>query len=258
MKFNAIVLAGERPGGSPLAQAAGVAANVLVPVGGEPCLARVLAALRASPAIASILVCGPAEHVVRQSAPLQGLLKGEGVRWMAPQAGPSASALAGLSETRIPALLTSGDHALLTADIVTDFCARAAKVNADFVIGLVPYELVAARYGGSKRTMLRFRDGTYCTSNLFAIPSSRGAAALSLWRGFEADRKHPLRMARKLGLRALFNYLSGRAKVAYLMQVLSARAGCRIAHLEITVPRAAIDVDSVDDWQLAEKIVHEG
>lgn len=258
MKLNAIVLAGERPGGSPLASAAGVDANVLVPVGGQPCIARVLGALRGSPAVDDILVCGPSEHIMQGHAMLQALLQEQRARWVAPAPGPSASALAAMSETRIPVLLTSGDHALLTADIVSDFCARVQTVDADFVIGLVPYALVADRYPGTKRTVLRFRDGAFCTSNLFAIPSARGALALALWRRFEADRKRPLTLARRLGLRALLGYVTGRAQLTDFLRHLSDRAGCRIAYLEIRAPRAAIDVDSVADWRLAEQIVHEG
>jgi hypothetical protein len=43
--FSAVVLAGERPGGSPLSRALGLEASVLIDVAGKPALQRVIDAL---------------------------------------------------------------------------------------------------------------------------------------------------------------------------------------------------------------------
>ena len=58
--FRAVVLAGERPGGSALSRAAGVEAGVLVPVAGIAAVERVLDALDASYSA----ICHPVEVAV--------------------------------------------------------------------------------------------------------------------------------------------------------------------------------------------------
>ena len=97
-KFSAIVLAGERPGGSALSRELGLAASVLVDVAGKPALARVVDALEASEMIDGGLLCGPAEDVFRENGEFREILNGTSFQWKAPAEGPSASALAALDQ----------------------------------------------------------------------------------------------------------------------------------------------------------------
>ncbi len=68
--LTALVLAGTRPGGDPLAQAAGVSHKALIPIGGVPMLQRVLVALAAVPAVARIVVVIDRAGVVEALPPL--------------------------------------------------------------------------------------------------------------------------------------------------------------------------------------------
>ncbi|MCP5145522.1 MAG: NTP transferase domain-containing protein [Gammaproteobacteria bacterium] len=240
-----------------MSRSAGVDANVLVPVQGMPCLQRVLTTLAATASVQPAVVVGPAASIMKAHGEIAQWLAQTGFRWLPPQPGPAASGLAGLEQVSQPTLLTTGDHALLTPAIVNRFIADAAALKADFVVGLVPYENVRARYPQSRRTVLRFSDGGFCGSNLFAIITPAGADALRLWRRFEADRKKPWKIAHGLGPGLLLRYLLRLASVDDAMQVLSERAGCRIRCAKIEDCHAAIDVDSEADWQLAEKILSE-
>jgi len=154
-------------------------------------------------------------------------------------------------------LLTAGDHALLTGEIVDDFCIQALSTDLgyDLVIGFVPYTLVKAAWPESRRTVLKFSNGQFCGSNLFAIMNPQGRKALDFWRQSEADRKHPWRIARRFGLMALILYLLRRLSLEDALGGLSAAAGCRIGHVKVNFARAAVDVDSVEDQQLAEQVL---
>lgn len=256
--FTAVVMAGERPGGSALSRALNVPAGVLVPVAGRPALLRVLAALRSSRGIEPGLVCGPAPAVLAATPGLEAAIAEHGFRWLVPAAGPAASAMAAMAKLdRWPLLVTTGDHALLTPAMIEDFCAQAALARADAVVGLVPYPRVAAAYPESRRTRLRFADGERCGSNLFAFRGPRALAAAAFWQRVEADRKRPWRIARRLGLPLLLRYLLGRCSLADALATLSRRAGCTIGAVELDFPDAAVDVDSVEDWRLAERILTE-
>ena len=82
-----------------------------------------------------------------------------------------------------------------------------------------------------------------------------GIKALSFWQQAEADRKHPWRIARRFGLMALLNYLLRRLSIADALKRLSAAADCSIGFVQLDHARAAVDVDTVEDQQLAEKIL---
>ena len=61
--FFAVVLAGERPGGSAIIQELGLAASVLIDVAGKSALARVIDALETSEMVDGGLLCGGAAEV---------------------------------------------------------------------------------------------------------------------------------------------------------------------------------------------------
>jgi len=272
--YRSVILAGERPGGSPLSHAFHVSASVMVPVAGKPALGRVMQAIDDSRQSGGGIICGPSAEAVAANEALEILLQQTGFEWLAPASGPAASALLALEKLdHYPALLTAGDHALLTGEIVDDFCSQALMAGQrqgaldssatpdssgtgyDLVIGFVPYELVRAAWPESRRTVLKFSNGQFCGSNLFAIMNPDGRKALAFWRQAEADRKHPWRIARRFGFMALLLYLLRRLSLEDALGGLSAAAGCRIGHVKVGFARAAVDVDSIEDQQLAEKIL---
>jgi molybdopterin-guanine dinucleotide biosynthesis protein A len=255
-KFTATVLAGERPGGSEFSRELGLAASVLVDVAGKSALARVIEALESCESVKGGVLCGPAENIFRKNPEIQQILEGSSFSWMAPETGPSASALAAVERMNsFPTLLTAGDHALLSAELVDFFCSRACELDADVVVGLVPYSIVKAAFPESKRTVLKFSNGQYCGSNLFAVLTSKGKAGPAFWSQLEADRKRPWRMASKAGIGMLLKYLFRRLSLESALDSLSRAMGCRVAFVLIDNPRAAVDVDSVADRDLAVKIL---
>jgi len=255
-QFAAVVLAGERPGGSAISQELDLSANVLVNVAGKSALARVIETLETSEMVEGGLLCGPVEEIYRGNEEFRQIISASSFQWTAPESGPSASALAALEQLdRFPVLLTTGDHALLSPDVVDFFCREAMKIDVDVVCGLAPYAIVHAAYPESKRTVLRFSDGQYCGTNLFAILNRAGKAGPAFWQELEDQRKRPWRMVRRLGLGILLRYLFGRLSLDRALVSLSRAVGCRIGYVRIEVALAAVDVDSVADRDLAEKIL---
>lgn len=262
-QLQAIILAGERAGGNPLALELGVPAGVLVPVHGRTCLDRVLDCLTACQHISDGIVCGPDANVLVSQDELGQRLSGSGAfTWCAPATGPAASALTASQKLEPgPKLLTSGDHALLSPQTVDAFCksvlqAQAgAKSGADIVVGLVPYAQVKSAFPDSRRTLLQFADGTYCGSNLFLLLTPDAKGALEFWQSLETQRKHPWKIAARLGVGTLLRYLFHQLTVDQAMARLSELAGCKVDWITVDDPRAAVDVDSHADWMLAEQIL---
>ena len=256
MSLPAIVLAGERPGGNALARHFGLPAGVLVEVAGAPCITRTIAALNASTSIHGGIICGP-DHATRATSPaVRAVLATGDFLWIPPADGPAESALSALETlAQRPVLMTAADHALLTPEIVDTFCNLALGTEADFVAGLVPYPIVRKAFPESKRTVLKFSDGEYCGSNLFLIRTEEGARLLAFWQRIQQFRKKPWRMATAIGPGTMIRYLTRRLSLAQTLDAISERAGCRVNTVEILNPRAAVDVDSLADHALAEKIL---
>ena len=256
MRFNAVVLAGDRGRNDPVAAAAGVPAKCLTPIGGTPMVVRVVRALEQSARVNDILLCGPVREIF-DSAPELRALVGAGVRWLAPLASPSESAAAALGclGNDVPVLVTTGDHALLSPEMVRHFLAAAGRSGADVAVALAQYDLVRASHPGTRRTVLKFSDGRYCGCNLFAFLTPRGRAMARLWQQVENERKKPIRVIGFVGWLAMARYALGILSLEAALRRIARKTGITAAVVEMPFAEAAIDVDSVADLELVRAIV---
>jgi hypothetical protein len=103
--------------------------------------------------------------------------------------------------------------------------------------------------------VLRFTDGSYCGTNLFAILTPQGKAGPAFWRSLEADRKRPWKMARKIGPGLILKFFLRRLTLDSVLESLSRAMGCKVGCVVIENPRVAVDVDSVADRDLAVRIL---
>jgi GTP:adenosylcobinamide-phosphate guanylyltransferase len=247
-KYTALLLAGSRPGGDPFAESHGVKAKALIPVAGEPMIARPVRALLASERISQVRVLAQDGALLMPALPKDKRLTVE-----ASGATIAATLEAILADpaTQYPILVTTADHALLDGPMIDDFCGRAE--GADVAIGMVERRSLMARLPQTKRTWIGFRGGAYSGANLFALGSSKAARAVALWREVEQDRKKGWKLLAALGLPGLL----GLARVRTLAQVLAAmgaKLGMTIRAVEMANPLAAVDVDKPTDLALVEAI----
>lgn len=247
--LTALVLAGTRPGGDPLAREAGVSHKALIEVGGQPMLARVVRALAAAPAVGRIIVAIDRPELLRG-------MWGEdiAVESVPTAAGPSASVAAALAREGAPLLVTTADHALLQSEWVAEFL-DAADPSADACVGLARREAVLAAAPQSQRTWLRFADGDYSGCNLFLLRTGAAAGVVRLWQQLEADRKRPLSLLQKLGWWSVLRYRLGWLRLDQAMARLGTLAGARVAPVILRDGRAAIDVDKSADLVLVRALL---
>jgi CTP:molybdopterin cytidylyltransferase MocA len=259
-RFTAVILAADRTSQDPVARAAGVPCKALAPVAGRPMVLRVLDALEASRQVDHRILCGPPAAIVEREPLIRQRLEGGGLDWLAPQATPSTSALVALQSVaeETPVLLTTADHALLTAEMIDHFCLEARAIGSDVVAALTSHERIMARYPGMRRTRTRFTDGSFCGCNLFAFLTPQSRAAADLWRRVENERKRPLKMIGQLGWGVVIRYLLRRLPLKDALRHISDRMGLRVAVVILPFPEAAVDVDSVGDWHFAQAIASRG
>lgn len=254
--FTAVVLAADRETDNPVAKAAGVSCKSLAPINGTPMIFRVLEALSSSSKVKNKLLCGPPRNIFDQEPKLTECITAGKAAWIANQATPSLSAheaMKSLSQDSA-ILLTTSDHALLTPQIVDFFCNKAQESGCDVVVALTSHETVMAAYPETSRTAYRFKDGAFCSCNLFAFLTPQARTVPSFWRRVEQQRKKPLRVISLLGWSTVLLYMLRSLTLSDAVKRISKRLGCRVGIVVMPYPEAAIDVDSVEDLYLVQKL----
>ena len=252
--LTALVLAGTRAGGDPLARRAGVSHKALIDVGGRTMIERVVGALDALPDLRRIVVAIERPEIV---ASLDGLRAAGARRPLAfvhASTGPSASVAAALAAEGTPLLVTTADHPLLRPEWIRRFLADAPAA-ADAVVSLARRANVEAAAPGTRRTWLRFADGAFSGCNLLLLARPAAAGAVEFWRGLEAERRRPVRMMRRLGFGFALRYGLGRLALGEALARLAALSGAQVAAVEMPDGRAAIDVDKPEDLELVRRLL---
>ena len=257
MRWDIIILAGDRGAEDPVAQAAGAGCKAMASIAGQPLLARILETVNSAPQLAHCHIVGPSADIVAANPTLASLIATSGARWLAPEDSPVASAmtaLAGIDADR-PVLITTADHALLTHDMITAMCTP--RDDVDLAVGLIDRARVSSAYPESRRTAIKLGGRGYCGCNLFAIHKARGRVLVDAWRRVEDERKHPARVVSgMLGWGALARYALRRLSIEQAFSGLSRRFDVRVAPTLLTTPEAAIDVDTVADLRQVEAILN--
>ena len=255
--FTGVVLAADRGPGDLLALTAGAPCKSFVPLGGKPMVLRVLDTLAGAREIDSLIVCGPSESLLPREPELLSRINAGKIRWIPPQTTPSESTyhvLEGLSPDA-SVLVTTADHAFLTAEVVDFFCSKARATGCDVVAGLASHEQVRRAFPQTKRTATRLRDGGFCSCNLFAFLTPRAKNAAEFWRQCERNRKKPWQMMRVIGWPVVVRYLLGTLSLEEGLRRLSARMNVKAGVIIMPFPEAAVDVDTVSDWRLVEEVL---
>ncbi len=254
--LTALVLAGTRAGGDPLAAYAGVSHKALIEVGGQAMIERVVGALAALPEIGRIVVAIERPELLGALAGLQPGQCAKPLLTMATErAGPSATVAAALRSQGTPLLVTTADNALLQTAWLSEFLAQC-PADADLVAALARRDAVEAAAPDTRRTWLRFADGDFSGCNLFLLARPQASAAIEFWRTMESERKRPLRMMQRLGWLFGMRYALGRLTMAAAAARLGELSGgTRFSIVALSDGRAAIDVDKADDLDLVRRLV---
>lgn len=243
--IQVLVLAGQRAGVvDPLCEAFNVDFKVETPILDKPMLSYVKAAIDKAKLRKPYLISGytPDERdwVVTEAG-----------------AGPADSAVKALKGVEGACLITTGDHPLLTPDIINEFIVLSQKSDSDFCVGLVTEEVIKKAQPDTKRTYLRFSDTAVSGCNLFYVKNTQGVEALKFWRDVQHLRKQPLKLARKVGVGIGLRYAAGRLSLNQAFEEAGNKIGINASPVLLSQAEAAIDVDKVSDRGVVETILRE-
>lgn len=249
-RWTALLLAGSRPKGDPLAQSMMLGHKALIPVAGEPMVLRPLRALLDSAEVGDVIV------LTQDPEDLRAVLPDDPRIALRTSGRTIAGTIAELIADRaaaFPVLVTTADHALLDPQMIAEFTAKAQ--GADLAIGVVEREALLARLPRTKRTWLPFRGGAYTGANLFAFGSEKVLPAIERWRSVEQDRKKGWRVLAAIGPALLLGAVLRVRTVDQSVASVGRKLGMTIRAVALSNPLAGLDVDKPADHFLVEEIL---
>ena len=253
-QVTAVVLAGQRPTGDPLARHFGKPYKALVEVGGRSMLSRVVETLLSAPSVGSVVVLcqEPDRLLVGDTADLADRAR---VRMVASgtRIGTSVSAIAGTATAPWPILVTTADHPLLTTEMVESF--RGGAGDCGLAVGLGERATIEAAYPTTRRTWYKFSDGHYSGTNLFLLGGQDVGPALALWSDIEDRRKSAWRLLAGFGPGLLLRAITRTISAHDAVRSAGRRGGVHARAVVLSQPEAVIDVDKLLDVELAEEIL---
>ena len=262
-RYTALVLAASRGNLDPLAQAGGVSHKCFIDIGGEPMLRRVVRAVAESGRIGRIVVSIEEESTAEARAILAPVAGAQAFEYVASKdnIATSVTAAAEAYPDLLPLVITTGDNALHTAEMVRHFCDSLDPLiasGADGALGLTPARYILDKYPGETRAFHRFRDGEFSSCNLYALLTPRAIAnGPAVFRTGGQFGKKPKRLIGAFGLLAFLVYKSRLVSLPLFLRFVSRAIGLKAAPVLMPFAEGPIDVDRMQDWELANRIVAE-
>ncbi|MDY6821029.1 MAG: NTP transferase domain-containing protein [Deferribacterota bacterium] len=259
--FISIVLAGERIGKgqkNELLEYCGVKAKSLININDKPMILYVLEALLKSNLIKDIYVIGPA-LLMEESWQLQKLEKENKIKFRKQMLSPAESVLSILKELNNEnVFITTSDNVLLKLGWIDFFLNGAFKSGKDVLMAVNDYNRVVEKFPDTKRTVLKFRDISFCFCNLFAVMNENGYKVIELWRKVENMRKNPLKIARMImPVWGLILFSMGLLSSKKAFKKMSKKLDADVGIIKMPYPEACIDVDKIEDLELVKKIINQ-
>ena len=254
-RYTALVLAASRGNLDPLAQAGGVSHKCFIDIAGRPMIERVVEAVMASGCFRRVVVGIEADSIEEARTILAPLPGAGAIEYVASRETIGASVAAVATEDMLPLVITTGDNALHTPEMVRYFCDALGDIAEDGALGLTPAEAVLAEYPEGNRAFHRFRDGAFSSCNLYALLTPRALAAPRVFNSGGQFGKKPKRLIGAFGLWAFLLYKSRLFTLRTVLKALSRAIGLRTAPVVMPFAEGPIDVDRMQDWELANRIV---
>ena len=251
-------MAARRPGTlDPLVEMTGVSHKCMIPINGKPLLERVVESLLGSGRIAKIYISIDEGSVIRSSQILSDLLD-KGVLVISPaEANLADSVLAAagtIPSTEWPVIITTGDNALHTPEIIVDFVRGMEQEEADVALGITREEDVAPSIPDSGLAYHRLKDGGFSSCNLYSIRYNALDTVNVFRSGGQFGKKH-WRILKSFGLISFLLYKTKLITIDGLIRRIGKGFGIKVIPVYLPYDYGPIDVDNPSSFKLSERLL---
>ncbi len=260
LKFTAVVLAASRRGAAdPVAQIQGLSHKCLVKLNGVPMVQRVIDGLRGAKHISRIFVSIEDPNILRSVPALAEMLdKGE-IATVPSEGNLAQSVYKAVEhiEQPFPMVISAGDNALHTPEMIDHFCTEIANTDGDVFVAMTRAQLILDKYPGGQRAFHRLKDEAYSSCNLYCVKTPAAVKAAEAFATGGQFGKKPQRIINAFGIWAFILYKLRLVTLDGVMRQIS--RGLKVTVKKSLIPWAEgpIDVDNPKDYALVTKILEE-
>jgi GTP:adenosylcobinamide-phosphate guanylyltransferase len=120
-------------------------------------------------------------------------------------------------------IVSSSDIPGITAEMVDWLVETCMQTKEDIYYGVVPREVMEARYPGSNRTYTKLKDIQLCGADMHITHVRMATEHLEMWEELIGNRKSPLKQAATIGFGTLFKVATRSITLDDLVDVITKR-----------------------------------
>lgn len=231
----------------------------LVEIDGRVMLERVLEALVDSGCFDRVHVSVDRPDILTATPKMSAWVDGGQVVFVQSRGNLADSVLKAVGEIDkpLPLVITTGDNALHTPEIVRDFVRDLHASNADAVVGLTREDVVLREYANSGLAFHRAKDGGFSSCNLYGLKSEDSLRAVKVFEGGGQFGKRHIRILKAFGLWPFIIYKLKLTDAAGLLDEIGRRLRVGVEISWLDYPWGPIDVDHKHSFDLAEATLAE-
>ncbi len=259
VQSSALIMAARRPGvEDPLCAQGDVSHKCMLHIHGQIMLERVIAALLDSGCIGKVYVSIDDAAVLREGERLRGWLAAETVLAVAAEGNLADSVLAAaeqIPDAHWPLLITTGDNALHTPELIHDFMQQGTAKEVDAALGLTREADVTPEIPDSNLNWHWLRDGGFSSCNLYLLHNRKALKGVSIFRsGGQFGKKH-WRILKAFGVLPFIQYKFKLTTTDKLIQRIGRNLGLDMHAVFLPYAFGPIDVDNPKSFALSERIL---
>jgi len=257
-KATALILAASRRGAQDsVAKIQNLSHKCLVVIDGMVMLERVVREIKASDYIERIFVSIETQEILESVPALKKMLAAGEIHYL-----PSRDNLylsirdaAEKIDSPWPLVISTGDNALHTSDMIDHFCTEVFGSPVDTAVAMTSSSVILEAYPDGKRAFHELKDSGWSSCNLYALMNEKALASAKVFEGGGQFGKRPQRIMAAFGLWFMLLYKFKLATIDQLAALLSRRWAMTLRVVRMPYADAPIDVDNPDDFARTEAIL---
>ena len=251
----ALVMAASRRGvDDPVARLQGKSHKCLVEIDGQVMLERVVEALVESGCFRQIHVSVDSAEILQATPKMRGWLADGSVIFAQSRGNLADSVLSAVEhiDDPLPLVITTGDNAMHTPEIIRNFVRDFHASKADALVGFTREEVVLREFANSGLAFHRLKDGGFSSCNLYGLKRENALKAVRIFEGGGQFGKRHIRILKAFGLWSFVIYKFKLSDLAGLLKHIGHRLGVSTDISWLDYPWGPIDVDDKHSFDLTE------
>ena len=255
-QLTGLVMAASRRGPTDsVAQLQNKSHKCLVEIAGTVMLQRVVGTMLDSGCFSKVAISIEDESVVRQVPQIAAWIDTGDVVVTPSRGNLAGSVLAAVEHLAnpLPLVITTGDNALHTPELIRDFVNAFLNAPHDAAVGFTSETVVQQMFPDSGLAYHRIKDGGWSACNLFGLRNEASLITAHIFEGGGQFGKKHLRILKAFGVMPFILYKLKAATLDELIGRIARNLGITATAVNLPYPFGPIDVDNPISFALSEQ-----